>query len=163
MRRCLTTLEWQARWWENRAQIDTFEGERLEGASAYAHQQAVVCCQIASRFWTIWSLDDIPSLRQYQPGNLELPEGDPDSEMQDMDEDEGDMVREQEDEEVESGERDTDEEELEDEAEEDEEEARIEGEEDGDEDQVLEEEDLEDSNPTLKEMLSQLEENYVSL
>ncbi|KAK7442944.1 hypothetical protein VKT23_015888 [Stygiomarasmius scandens] len=166
MRRCLTTLEWQVRWWENRAQIDTFEGERLEGASAYAYQQAAVCRQIANRFVTIWSLGDIPSLRQYQPGNLELLEGDPDVEMQDgedTDEDEEDMVGEQEDEDAETEEGDTDEEELEDEAEEDEEEARMEGEEDGDEDEVLEEEDLEDSNPTLKEMLSQLEENYVSL
>ncbi|THU76601.1 hypothetical protein K435DRAFT_704505, partial [Dendrothele bispora CBS 962.96] len=36
MRRCLVTLNWQANLWESRADVDTFEGEQLEGAKAYA-------------------------------------------------------------------------------------------------------------------------------
>ncbi|THU98453.1 hypothetical protein K435DRAFT_600195, partial [Dendrothele bispora CBS 962.96] len=43
MRRCLVTLEWQATTWEGRAVIPNFEGERLEGSSAYAHYQASIC------------------------------------------------------------------------------------------------------------------------
>ncbi|THU82587.1 hypothetical protein K435DRAFT_631478, partial [Dendrothele bispora CBS 962.96] len=54
MRRCLVTLEWQAKSWEQRADIDTFEGERLEGAKAYAFEQAAVRRKIASRFASLW-------------------------------------------------------------------------------------------------------------
>ncbi|THU78441.1 hypothetical protein K435DRAFT_586583, partial [Dendrothele bispora CBS 962.96] len=55
MRRCLVTLEWQACQWVERARIDTFEGERLEGASAYAHEQAAIRRSIAARFQKLWN------------------------------------------------------------------------------------------------------------
>ncbi|THU82074.1 hypothetical protein K435DRAFT_587357, partial [Dendrothele bispora CBS 962.96] len=54
MRRCLATLNWQADLWESRADVDTFEGERLEGAKEYACYQAAVRRQIAARFDQIW-------------------------------------------------------------------------------------------------------------
>ncbi|KAK7436279.1 hypothetical protein VKT23_019243 [Stygiomarasmius scandens] len=67
MRRCLESLEWQARHWERRAEIDTFEGERKEGAAAYAYQQAEVRRRIAARFEEEWATGKIASLRHFNP------------------------------------------------------------------------------------------------
>ncbi|THU83398.1 hypothetical protein K435DRAFT_614002, partial [Dendrothele bispora CBS 962.96] len=55
MRCCLVTLKWQAEQWEKRVDIDTFEGERLEGAAAYAYEQADVRLRICARFEELWS------------------------------------------------------------------------------------------------------------
>ncbi|THU81526.1 hypothetical protein K435DRAFT_809014 [Dendrothele bispora CBS 962.96] len=68
---CLVTLEWQAKSWEQRADIDTFEGERLEGAKAYAFEQAAVRRKIASRFASLWS-GEMAILREFKPDNLDL-------------------------------------------------------------------------------------------
>ncbi|THU78173.1 hypothetical protein K435DRAFT_611589, partial [Dendrothele bispora CBS 962.96] len=54
MRRCLVTLRWQAEHWEKKAHVDTFEGERKEGASAYAYGQAAIRRQIAAHFEELW-------------------------------------------------------------------------------------------------------------
>ncbi|KAK7441515.1 hypothetical protein VKT23_016505 [Stygiomarasmius scandens] len=67
MRRCLVTLEWQAKEWEGRAEIDTFEGERKEGAAAYAYRQAEVKRSIAARFEELWGTKSIAALRHYKP------------------------------------------------------------------------------------------------
>ncbi|THU76830.1 hypothetical protein K435DRAFT_562696, partial [Dendrothele bispora CBS 962.96] len=55
MRRCLATLRWQIALWEGRANVDTFDGERLEGARAYAYEQVATRRQIVERFERLWS------------------------------------------------------------------------------------------------------------
>ncbi|THU80787.1 hypothetical protein K435DRAFT_616892, partial [Dendrothele bispora CBS 962.96] len=54
MRRCLVTLSWQEQQWLSRTEIDTFEGERKEGASAYAYEQVEVRRRISTRFQELW-------------------------------------------------------------------------------------------------------------
>ncbi|THU75562.1 hypothetical protein K435DRAFT_630730, partial [Dendrothele bispora CBS 962.96] len=72
MRRCLVTLKWQAEKWEKRVDVDTFEGERWEGAAAYAYEQADVRLRIFARFEELWSSKVVESARKFQPGSLEL-------------------------------------------------------------------------------------------
>ncbi|THU84102.1 hypothetical protein K435DRAFT_806990 [Dendrothele bispora CBS 962.96] len=63
MRRCLVTLEWQAKSWEQQADIDTFE--------AYTFEQAAVRRKIVSRFASLWS-GEMAILREFKPDNLDL-------------------------------------------------------------------------------------------
>ncbi|KAK7450187.1 hypothetical protein VKT23_013070 [Stygiomarasmius scandens] len=164
MRRCLVTLEWQAEQWEQRANIDTFEGERLEGSSAYAFEQAAIRRQIAERFERIWDTEEVSSSREFRPGDLELVV-DPGMGDEDEDEDGSDMEQDDyegessEDDEPPQGDEDADEEEQEDEIDE-EVEDRVEGEEEAEmevDDQGEEEEEL-PSAANIREILTSMEE-----
>ncbi|THU89992.1 hypothetical protein K435DRAFT_802334 [Dendrothele bispora CBS 962.96] len=186
MRRCLITLEWQACQWVERARIDTFKGERLEGASAYyAHEQAAIQHSIASRFQKPWNSTD---LREFQPSDLALrnvvpgldeidvlPEEDKMDTNPGMDEDEEELLPSVEDE----VERDTNEltslhnkdlvleheeknneEEEEDNIEDEKQEQRLEGEDKQEVGEMdIDNEGDEESPLTLKEMLITLEED----
>ncbi|KAJ3963733.1 hypothetical protein EV361DRAFT_813085 [Lentinula raphanica] len=55
-RRCLETLEWQAKWWEQRANVPQFLGSHAEGVAAYANYQANIKQKIASAFAEQWKL-----------------------------------------------------------------------------------------------------------
>jgi hypothetical protein len=82
MRRCLQSLEWHASNWESKADIETFEGERWEGSSAYAHEQADVRRRIATHFRNLWSTEQFKEFREFKPGDLDLEqnnEADPDT------------------------------------------------------------------------------------
>jgi hypothetical protein len=72
IRRCPVSLEWHAKNWESKAEIDTFEGERWEGSSAYAHAQAAVRRKIKDRFEDLWSTEQFKKFLQFKPGNLDL-------------------------------------------------------------------------------------------
>ncbi|KAK7433802.1 hypothetical protein VKT23_020571 [Stygiomarasmius scandens] len=164
MRRCLVTLEWQAEQWEQRANIDTFEGERLEGSSAYAFEQAAIRRQIAERFERIWDTEEVSISREFRPGDLELVV-DPGMGDEDEDEDGSDMEQDDyegessEDDEPPQGDEDANEEEQEDEIDE-EVEDRVEGEEEAEmevDDQEEEEEEL-PSVANIREILTSMEE-----
>ncbi|KAK7441350.1 hypothetical protein VKT23_016597 [Stygiomarasmius scandens] len=98
MRRCLVSLDWEARQWAARANILT-EGAHAEGVSAYAHQQAALQRRIAERFKLMWAPINIsvsstlPSSSSLDFGNVNelqpLPEADQSqSTYEDNDEDE---------------------------------------------------------------------------
>ncbi|THV01339.1 hypothetical protein K435DRAFT_853897 [Dendrothele bispora CBS 962.96] len=171
MRRCLVTLEWEAVTWEKRANIPNFDGERLEGAGAYAHEQAHIRRDIAQRFTTLWSTETVKACRDFNPGSLELTKlfrGVPEVKTMDVEEDSGDDTDdsmqglEQLDVEKLSEEEeqdDQDEEEIEDEIENDKEEGRLEEEASGSDisDYNMSDDDGKE-NLTLKEMLLTLEE-----
>ena len=72
MRRCLVTLEWQAKRWDQLADVHTFEGERLEGAKSYAHEQAAIRRVIANRFTTLWNAPEISGFYNFNPPDLDL-------------------------------------------------------------------------------------------
>jgi hypothetical protein len=72
IRRCPVSLEWHARNWESKAEIDTFEGERFEGSSAYAHEQAAVRRKIKDRFQSLWSTDPFKACLEFKPGDLHM-------------------------------------------------------------------------------------------
>jgi hypothetical protein len=72
IRRCPVSLEWHAKNWESKAEIDTFEAERWEGSSAYAHEQAAVRRKIKNRFLDLWSTDRCKKALEFQPGDLDL-------------------------------------------------------------------------------------------
>lgn len=55
MQYCLGSLEYQVRWWKERAVIPAFADEHAEGAAAYAHKQAAVRALIAQRFRIQWA------------------------------------------------------------------------------------------------------------
>ncbi|THU82098.1 hypothetical protein K435DRAFT_872679, partial [Dendrothele bispora CBS 962.96] len=165
MRRCLATLRWQIALWEGRANVDTFDGERLEGARAYAYEQVATRRQIVERFERLWSNGEVSRLRSFVPGDLHIPTGPSEEDDMSVDEDDDDESEdgdgEQDQEEEQSSylelEEDVDEEELEDKIE-DEVEDMLEGEEElRNTDVDMEEGDA--SGMTLKEMLSSLEED----
>lgn len=54
MRRTLVYLEWKACWWESKVLVDTFNGAHLEGASAYAYEQADVWRRLGALFGELW-------------------------------------------------------------------------------------------------------------
>ncbi|KAK7433935.1 hypothetical protein VKT23_020463 [Stygiomarasmius scandens] len=72
MRRCLVTLQWQAKRWDQWANVHTFKGERLEGAKSYAHEQAAIRRAIANRFATLWDDPGIRGFRDFNPLDLDL-------------------------------------------------------------------------------------------
>jgi hypothetical protein len=179
MRRCLVTLDFQANWWTQRAQINNFDGERLEGASAYAHYQVSVRCEIAARFESLWSTKIVQKCREFEPGTLDLDQVlgrvptvqiEMEDAMEVSDEEDVDDPMDVEEALPEEEPEDADDEdmvELENLDEEDKEDQIEEesGEEDLDEeapsDQELDVEGFDEENPTLKEMLSSIEEDSI--
>ncbi|KAJ3817196.1 hypothetical protein F5880DRAFT_1493320, partial [Lentinula raphanica] len=55
-RRCLETLEWEAKRWEGHANVAQFSGSHAEGVAAYANYQASIKRNIASTFVQQWKL-----------------------------------------------------------------------------------------------------------
>ncbi|KAJ3821460.1 hypothetical protein F5880DRAFT_1614672 [Lentinula raphanica] len=55
MRRCLVSLEHQAKQWEALSLVPQFNSLHAEGASAYGHKQAAVKRKIADRFRGLWA------------------------------------------------------------------------------------------------------------
>jgi hypothetical protein len=170
MRRCLVTLDYQADLWTKQAKIDNFDGERLEGASAYGHYQASVRRSIAARFQHLWSSEKVQSCREFQPGTLDLDsviqgeiEDMENAEMEDV-EDQNDYIPSDEELQVDdtipgNDEDEEDEEENEDEVPEDGEEENLQGEEDVDMESEASDDDMEEGGSlTLKELLWSLEE-----
>jgi hypothetical protein len=162
MRRCLATLDHQRTSWISRANT-SFDGERWEGASAYAHYQASVRKDIMDRFLTLWS-GPVEQYRDFQPSTLDLRLicGDSEDDIPMGDEEdwnEEDEVEEEKEEQIEEAD-DQDEEEKEDEMFEDVEEERLEDEKASDEEQDAGEGD-EDNVLTLKEIMSSLEEELM--
>jgi hypothetical protein len=162
MRRTVVSLHWEADQWEAKTRIDTFDGERLEGCSAYAHEQAQIRRNLATRFEQDWNDRFARTARDFDPGRLDLTAIDEsmDYEMENTskgdDESDVDMV---EDEEISLPNNNEDEDE---EAEEDEPEDEAEGllqDEDNEEDKEGDRDDgLAMESLTLKEMLNALEE-----
>ncbi|KAK7433784.1 hypothetical protein VKT23_020552 [Stygiomarasmius scandens] len=72
MRRCLVTLEWQAKRWESRATASTLGGAYAEGVSAYCHQQAMLKWQIAEHFDNLWVPFNIPSISNQNSPSLDF-------------------------------------------------------------------------------------------
>ncbi|KAJ3749714.1 hypothetical protein EV360DRAFT_31036, partial [Lentinula raphanica] len=54
MRRCLVSLEYQAKQWESLTNIPQFNSLHAEGAAAYGHKQAAVKRKVADRFRELW-------------------------------------------------------------------------------------------------------------
>ncbi|KAK7434738.1 hypothetical protein VKT23_020034 [Stygiomarasmius scandens] len=54
MRRALVTLEWKAKWWEQRTTAPSVDDIHAEGISAYAHSQAAVMRALRDRFQRLW-------------------------------------------------------------------------------------------------------------
>ncbi|KAK7434254.1 hypothetical protein VKT23_010570 [Stygiomarasmius scandens] len=115
MRRCLVTLEWQAQQWEAKTKIDNFDGERKEGASAYAFQQAELRHGLALRFKGLWNSDHMRPLFEYKPVELILQPinsiNDGDMDVDSSSEHSGDGMDEDEDEDDRDSDEDSDEEE----------------------------------------------------
>lgn len=58
MRRTLVSLEFKAKWWESRAEVEQFQEAHAEGVRAYAHEQAAVWRSLKTRFQTVWGLNE---------------------------------------------------------------------------------------------------------
>ncbi|KAK7435536.1 hypothetical protein VKT23_019587 [Stygiomarasmius scandens] len=177
MRRCLVTLEWQAQQWEAKTKIDNFDGERKEGASAYAFQQAELRRGLALRFKGLWNSDHMRPLFEYKPVELILQPinsiNDGDMDVDSSSEHSGDGMDEDEDEDDRDSDEDSDEEEESlpgerdelDEEDEDEDLQDNDGEEQMEGDDLEEKEEEEDlfEEPymvyTIKDMLAALEED----
>ncbi|KAJ3714475.1 hypothetical protein C8R42DRAFT_539105, partial [Lentinula raphanica] len=54
MRRCLASLEYQAKQWESLTNIPQFDSLHAEATAAYGHKQAAVKRRIADRFRGLW-------------------------------------------------------------------------------------------------------------
>jgi hypothetical protein len=175
MRRSIGTLRWEAEQWEGRSVINTFDGERLEGSSAYAYEQADICLGLATRFEALWSTPAAATAQNFRPeidAFLDIDDQNiPTSDAMDvdvaaeLDTNDQEVYEEEveegiEDEDMDLMDEDEDEEAQEDEIEEDETEGRLEDEEDQemeiDGDGVEGEESL-----NIREMLVALEEEQV--
>lgn len=51
----LASLEYWAKWWEQRAEIPEFSCAHAEGVAAYAHKQAAVRRILAGNFRILWA------------------------------------------------------------------------------------------------------------
>ncbi|KAJ3749798.1 hypothetical protein EV360DRAFT_56774, partial [Lentinula raphanica] len=136
MRRCLASLEYQAKQWESLTNIPQFDSLHAEGAAAYGHKQAAVKRRIADRFRGLWasylfmqSIDQAATeereiSRRKRKASKEQEDQDQDEDADDLEDDDGmgeeDADEEDEEDEESEGEDDDGEDEHEDKGQEDE-------------------------------------------